>query len=75
MLKLKVTKVGNSKALILPKEAVAYLQIEEGDALFLTEAPGGGYRITPDDPEFERHMESARKMAKKWRPVLRELAK
>jgi putative addiction module antidote len=74
MLKLKVTKVGNSKALILNKEAVARLRVEEGDMLCLTEVPGG-YRLTPDDPEFERRMASARKMAKKWRPLLRELAK
>jgi putative addiction module antidote len=74
MLKLKVTKVGNSKALILNKEAVARLKVEEGDTLCLTEVPGG-YRLTPDDPEFERRMTSARRMAKKWRPLLRELAK
>jgi putative addiction module antidote len=74
MLKLKVTKVGNSKALILNKEAVARLKVEEGDTLCLTEVPGG-YRLTLDDPEFERRMTSARKMAKKWRPLLRELAK
>jgi len=74
MLKLKVTKVGNSKALILNKEAVARLKVEEGDVLFLTETKDG-YRLTPYDAEFERHMASARKMAKKWRPLLRELAK
>ena len=74
MLKLKVTKVGNSKALILNKEAVTRLRVEEGDTLCLTEVPGG-YRLTLDDPEFERRIASARKMAKKWRPLLRELAK
>jgi len=74
MLKLKVTKVGNSKALILNKEAVARLKVEEGDTLCLTEVPGG-YRLTVDDPEFEQRMSSARRMAKKWRPLLRELAK
>ena len=74
MLKLKVTKVGNSKALILSKEAAAHLKVEEGDVVFLTDAPGG-YKLTSSDPELERHMASARKMAKKWRPLLRELAK
>ncbi len=74
MLKLKVTKVGNSKALILNKEVISRLKLEEGDVLFLTETQGG-YRLTADDPVLERHMISARKMAKKWRPLLRELAK
>jgi putative addiction module antidote len=60
--------------LILNKEVSAHLKVEEGDTLFLTEAPGG-YKLTACDPELERHMASARKMAKKWRPLLRELAK
>lgn len=74
MLRLKVSKVGNSKALILNREVAARLKVEEGDVLFLTEAPGG-YKLATSDPELERHMASARKMAKKWRPLLRELAK
>ena len=74
MLKLKVTKVGNSKALILNKEVATRLKVEEGDLLFLSEVQGG-FKLTASDPELERHMASARKMAKKWRPLLRELAK
>jgi len=74
MLKLKVTKVGNSKALILNKEAAAQLNVEEGDSLFLVETPTG-YRLTPYDPEFERKMTVARKVMKKRRKLLRELAK
>lgn len=74
MLKLKVTKVGNSKAVILTKEAAARLKVEEGDALFLVETPTG-YRLTPYDPSFEQKMEVARKVMKKRRTLLRELAK
>jgi hypothetical protein len=50
------------------------LKVAEGDTVFLTEAPGG-YRIVNYDPALEQELESARRMAKKWRPVLRELAK
>jgi putative addiction module antidote len=74
MLKLKVTKVGNSKALILNKEAAARLKVEEGDSLFLVETPTG-YRLSPYDPEFERKITVARKVMKKRRTLLRELAK
>lgn len=74
MLKLKVTKVGNSKALILNKEAAARLNVEEGDSLFLVETPTG-YRLTPYDPDFERKMTVARKVMKKRRTLLREFAK
>jgi putative addiction module antidote len=71
---LKLTKVGNSVALILPKEALARLKVEAGDSLFLTESPDG-YRITPYDSDFEEQMEVARSVMSDWRNVLRELAK
>ncbi|HKX08070.1 MAG TPA: transcriptional regulator [Stellaceae bacterium] len=74
MLKLKVTKVGNSKAVILTKEAAARLKVEEGDVLFLVETPTG-YRLTPYDLSFEQKMDVARKVMKKRRTLLRELAK
>jgi hypothetical protein len=50
------------------------MQVEEGDKVFLTLAPGG-FRLTPYDPEFERQMEVARNVMKRRRNVLRELAK
>jgi putative addiction module antidote len=74
MLVLKVTKVGNSTGLVLPKEAVARLQVEPGDVVYLTEAPDG-YRITPHNPDFERQMATARRLMKKRRAALRELAR
>jgi putative addiction module antidote len=74
MLALKITKVGNSAGLLLPKEALAKLRVEQGDTVFLTEAPDG-YRITPYDPAFERQMKLARRVMRKHRNVLRELAK
>jgi len=74
MLALKITKVGNSAGLVLPKEALAKLRVEQGDTVFLTETPDG-FRITPYDPEFERQMTLARRAMKKHRKVLRELAK
>ena len=71
---LKITKVGNSAGLLLPKEALSKLRVEQGDTVFLTETPDG-FRITPYDPEFERQMASARKLMKKHRKALRELAR
>ncbi|HEX3500490.1 MAG TPA: AbrB/MazE/SpoVT family DNA-binding domain-containing protein [Stellaceae bacterium] len=74
MISFKVRKVGGSLGIILPKEALERLKVAEGDAIYLTEAPGG-YRIVNYDPALAQEMASARKMAKKWRPLLRELAK
>ncbi len=74
MISLKLTQVGNSLGFVLPKEAAARLKVEKGDVVFLTEATDG-YRITPYDPAFEQQMESAERIMKKRRKVLRVLAK
>lgn len=71
---LKLTQIGNSVGLILPKEVLARLKLEKGDTVFITESPEG-YSITPHDPEFETQMKAAREIMKKRRAVLRELAK
>ena len=74
ILKLKVSKVGNSKSLILTKEAASRLKVDEGDSLFLVETPTG-YRLSPYDPEFAQRVSVARKVMKNRRTLLRELAK
>jgi putative addiction module antidote len=74
MVALKIRKVGGSLGVILPKEALERLKVGEADTIFLTEA-NDGYRIVNSDPEVEQELEAARRMAKKWRPLLRELAK
>ena len=74
MVKLKVTTVGSSTGVVLPKEVLARLKVEKGDTVFLTDAPDG-YRITAYDPDFERQMELARKVMRERKNVLRELAK
>jgi len=73
-LKLKVRKLGNSLGLVLPKEAAAVLNVEEGDKLYITEAPGG-FRITATDPEFAKQMELAEKGMRRYRNALRELGR
>jgi putative addiction module antidote len=71
---LKVTRIGNSLGMILPKDAVAQLNVEAGDQLFLTPSPDG-YRITPYDPEFEAQLTLAKEIMRERRDALRELAK
>lgn len=73
-IKLKVRKVGNSLGVILPKEALAAMQVEEGQALYLTEVPDG-YRVTKDESEFSRQMQVAEGIMQRYRNTLRELAK
>lgn len=74
MLALKITKVGNSSGLLLPKEAMAALNVQQGDTVYLTASPDG-FRLTPYDPDFERQVAIMRRVARKRRNVLRELAK
>lgn len=71
---LKVTQIGNSLGVILPREVLADLDLDKGDQLYLTRSPEG-YRFTKTNPEFERKMTLAREIMKKRYNVLRELAK
>lgn len=74
-MKLELKKIGNSTGLILPKELLARLNMDQGDWLYVTELPDGGIRLVQTDPEFEEAMEAARKGMKRYTNALRELAK
>jgi putative addiction module antidote len=74
MIKLKITKIGNSLGVVLPKEAIARLKVDQGDSVFLTEAPDG-YRITLYDEELGIQLAEVRDVMRKRRNALRELAK
>lgn len=73
-MELKLRKVGNSVAMIVPKQVRQKMGVKEGDTVYLTETPDG-YRMSPYDPEFSRQMKIARKVQAKHRDALHELAK
>lgn len=75
MLAFKVTTVGASASFIITKEAMARLRLKKGDTVYLTEAPDGGYRLTPYDPDFGRQIALAEEIMHDDRDVLRALAK
>jgi len=75
MLSLKVRKVGNSLGVVLPREAASRMKVHDGDTLFLTETPDGGYRITSYDPDFEAKMGKVEDIMGRYRNTLRSLAK
>jgi putative addiction module antidote len=72
-MKLKITSIGNSAGVVLPKELLARLRVDKGDVLYATEVPGG-IKLMPHDPEFERQMEVAEKVMHEDRDVLHKLA-
>jgi len=74
MLKVKITTVGNSMGILLPKEALIKLKANKGDTLYLVESPEG-YILTPYQEDFESQMKAAEKVMKKYRNALHELAK
>lgn len=74
MTTLRLTQIGNSVGVILPKEILARLKLEKGDTVFVTDTPGG-VTITPYSEAFESQMTAARRIMKQRRNVLRELAK
>lgn len=71
---LKITKIGNSAGVVLPKDVLARLRVGVGDTLHVTEAPDG-VRITAADPDFAAQMEAAERIMRRDRNVLRALAK
>ena len=74
MYTLKLTQIGNSVGVVLPKEALAQLKLEKGDTVFLTDAPGG-FTLTPYDPAIEAQLELGREFMHDYRDTLRALAK
>lgn len=70
---LKITSIGNSAGVILPKELLEKLRVSKGDTLFVTETPTG-VELSPHDAQFAQQMELAEKIMREDRDVLRKLA-
>jgi putative addiction module antidote len=71
---LKIIQIGNSLGVIFPREVIAALKVDKGDAISMTPAPDG-FRVTPYDPEVERQVEAGREFMREYRDTLRALAK
>ena len=70
---LKVTTVGNSTGVVLPKELLQRLRVKKGDKLYVLETPNG-IELVPYDPEFAHQIETAERVMREDRDVLRKLA-
>ncbi|MBC7733405.1 MAG: AbrB/MazE/SpoVT family DNA-binding domain-containing protein [Bacteriovorax sp.] len=71
---LKLTQIGNSVGVILPKEVLARLKLSKGDTLHVTETPDG-IALTPYDPGFKEQVELGREFMREYRDTFRALAK
>ena len=74
MTALKLTQIGNSVGVILPKEVLARLKVGKGDRVFLSEA-GDGVMLTPYDPALEEQIRLGREFMHEFRDTFHQLAK
>ena len=71
---LKLTSVGNSTGVVIPKEMLERLKVGEGDELVAIETPVG-YLLTTYDPDVEEELKLGREFMSKYRETFQALAK
>ena len=74
MTTLRITTVGNSTGVVLPKEILQRLHVDKGDTLYVVETPNG-VELTPYNAEFAAQMDAAEQVMREDRDVLKKLAK
>ena len=74
-MKLEIKKIGNSTGLILPKELLVRLGLEQGDELFVEELPDRAVKLSVYNPQHEKVMEIGREVFREYRETFKALAK
>jgi putative addiction module antidote len=75
MFTLKITQIGNSVGVLLPKEALAKLGVQKGDMLYLIDAPGGDMRLSAYSPGVAEELALGEAFMDEYRDTFRALAK
>jgi putative addiction module antidote len=70
----KITTIGNSVGIVLPKETLGRLKVAKGDLLYITDTPDG-IQLTPYEPNFANKMAILEDVMRENRDVLHLLAK
>lgn len=73
-MQLKVRKIGNGYGVLLPKQILEEMALEEG-SLVDVDKVGNVYQLTPVDEEFSRQVEAFLRTEAHHRNTYRELAK
>ena len=71
---LKLTSIGTSTGVVIPKEMLARLKLAKGGMLYATETADGGYHLTPYDPGFAERLAIAEDIMNRYRNTLHVLA-
>jgi len=72
---IQTTTIGTRTGLLLDDDILSRLNIKPGDFLHLTQAPDGGYRITPHRDDFARQIALAETIMRDDHAILHALAK
>lgn len=70
---LKITAIGNSFGIILPKDILEKLRVSKGDSILAFETPNG-IELSTYNTEVAHQMEVAERVMREDRDVLRKLA-
>jgi putative addiction module antidote len=70
---LKITKIGNSAGVVLPKELLAHLNVAVGETLSVTKT-ADGIELSAREPQVEGQIVVAREIMARRKRALRELA-
>jgi putative addiction module antidote len=71
---LKITRIGNSAGVVLPKDLLAHLDVAIGQTLSVTKTPHG-IELRGPAADFDAQMAAAREVMARRKRALRELAK
>ncbi|WP_446742502.1 AbrB/MazE/SpoVT family DNA-binding domain-containing protein [Silvibacterium acidisoli] len=70
---VKVTTIGSSAGIVLPREVLSKLNVQKGDSLYLTETPEG-FKLTPYNDQFDATVKVAQDVMRRYRDTLKKLA-
>ncbi len=70
---VKITTIGNSVGIVLPKEFLNHLHVEKGDSLYITESPDG-VQLSPYNVDLGRKLDAFKQVMRENRDVLKKLA-
>lgn len=74
-MKLEIKKIGNSTGIILPKELLARLGLQQGDEVFVTELPDRAVKLSVYSEHHQKAVEIGREVMREYRETLKALAK
>lgn len=74
-MKLELKKIGNSTGLILPKELLARLGLQQGDSVTVSEGPERTLTVSAYEEDDDETIQLARQVMREYKNTMKTLAK